>query len=499
MESEASSSTLAIEVAALVWRRSPETGLRELAFLNDRSVRVGASSRRLRLPREQVEQRESPQDKALQAAQQLGIGKELRPSGLAGCRSELRDGQLEVVVYWNFEHVSPSGGSRDDAPVRWRSIPDAIAELDHPEVAAIVRRAADMQAIREHPATPQRRIRFLRRWWQDPSTRRLAVSLPPYRAQFEHLVSMVPRSSDGGSSTQETRMGSWIGIGRQLLNRAENALRAGETELGWKYFHEAQRVELYGLALLDPGALRTRASEIRHEAGKLSADSWRKKSIEASLADPEKLTGHPADVRVVAESHRILTEEFANRYEKLRFLRRQTSVLIGLAAVVLLLLVLREPLGLDRYALTFPAAAGIGSQAPPAAQIDGGSGQPTPPASLGENSEASSPALMNTPQTRPDPGIIPIALFGVLGAAISALFRVSKTAIDITIPAQRITGITTLAHVTIGAVAAVVVCMAAEAGLAGFTAESPSIYAVLAFASGFSERLLPSTMDKVKA
>ena len=287
------------------------------------------------------------------------------------------------------------------------------------------------------------------RWWslRSPSYRRLADTLPPYRHQLEQLIVQV--------SPAGTPQPSWATSARSLLDRAEEALRAGRAELGWRYLFEAQRLELQGVARLGERALRARATALALEAdSKLRA--WRKTTSPAMLEKPDALTTAPADVYVVAQVHLLLTEAYTNTYLKISALRNQMALLI-LAVVMALLLwfVLEDPRALGD--LTMPRDVAASGEAPLAS----------------------------------------VLLFGVMGAGISGILALARLSPSLKIPEQITHWYVTIARLAVGGVAALVVYLAIHAGVVEVVGGSPGTALVVAFASGFSERLLTSAVEKV--
>ena len=284
-----------------------------------------------------------------------------------------------------------------------------------------------------------------------PSNRgRLEDSLFPYRKYLYQLIATT--CPPAPVSTVEQGECSWASHAKTLVDHAEKAAAAGRTELAWKCFHEAQRMEIYGLqqrARVDSEALRARANYIANEAHqKLSG--WRKETVKDLLGSPDC----PRDdftVAQITESHLILTEAFANTYHKLRAQRWQVG---ALAAVAILALVFWLALGW--FHVLRPDVA------------------------------ANSPRLL----------LGSIVLFGVLGAAISGIISLVRSESG-TIPQQLAAWTGTLARLVVGGVAALILFLTIDK-IVGQPVE-PRLILLQSFAAGFSERLLTAAIDKVGA
>jgi hypothetical protein len=285
-----------------------------------------------------------------------------------------------------------------------------------------------------------------------PSNRaRLEDSLTPYRSYLNRLIA----STCPAALVQTVEQGecSWASHARMLLDHAAKAVEVGRTELAWKCFHEAQRMEIYGLQQLaargDAEPLRSRANYIANEAHQ-KLRGWRKETVKRLLGSPES----PRDdftVAQITESHLILTESFANTYHKLRAQRWQVGLLSAVAIVAL---------------VTWLALGGF--------QL------------LAANAAATLPRVL----------LGSIVLFGVLGAAISGILSLVRSESG-TIPQQLVAWTGTLARLVVGAVAALIVFLTIDKIVGQPVA--PRLILLQSFAAGFSERLLTAAVDKVGA
>lgn len=89
-----------------------------------------------------------------------------------------------------------------------------------------------------------------------------------------------------------------------------------------------------------------------------------------------------------------------------------------------------------------------------------------------------------------------IALFGAMGATVSAIMSFAATKTQDRIPESTATTLVTFSRPFVGAVSAIVVVYAFQSGLiARPDVNWPAVVWVIAFASGFSERLVVRTIE----
>lgn len=285
---------------------------------------------------------------------------------------------------------------------------------------------------------------------------RLSDLLPAYRSRLERLIASTCASALVADPVPPEC--NWAVHARRLVDCAEEALRTGRTDLGWKCLHEAERMELHGLNMLaasgETEPLRVRGRSIALEARK-KLRGWRKATVRDLLRQGKDPQWVP-DVCRLTESHHILTESFANTYHIMRAQRWQVAILAGAAIAALL----TWWLGVGTGVLSGPITA---------ASTEGGV------TALGSAD-----------------GLLPsILLFGVLGATVSSIISLVRTEPE-TIPKQLMAWTGSMARIVIGAIAALVVFLALESTvLAG--ADSRLIL-LQAFVAGFSERLLSAAV-----
>lgn len=301
-------------------------------------------------------------------------------------------------------------------------------------------------------------MRPVRKDWRSfvfMSHSRLADALPSYRSRMERLIASTCETVlKGAPAAPEC---NWAVHGLRLVDCAEESLRVGRAELGWKCLHEAERMELHGLSLLASRGvtepLRVRGRSIAFEAGR-KLRGWRKATVEDLLApgkDPEWVP----DVCRLTESHYILTESFANTYHVLRAQRWQVGVLAATAMAAL---------GTWWF--------GVG------------------PAVLSARIAAASEVTAGV--SRFPVGLLPsVVLFGIIGATVSGMAALIRTEPD-TIPKQLTAWTGSMARIVVGAIAALVIFLALESTV--LEGADSRLILLQSFVAGFSERLLSAAV-----
>jgi hypothetical protein len=306
-----------------------------------------------------------------------------------------------------------------------------------------------------HPAgwTP------LRRRLASTSLRRLACMLSTYRAELRHLAGAPAAGGEGAPPAPD-----WYREAVHLLGQAAAAVEEGDAERGWKCYLAAQRLELFGLAEKRPEQLEARALAILYEgADKLSG--WRRRTVLALLADPspgdEVELRRPvgsAEVHRVHEASLVLHEHYANEYAKLRDHRNLIAQLAAIGTLgVLGWLALVLPLAEEGPRVDFTAGA------------------------------TADPDL-----------VLAVLVSGLLGACFSGLLPLFGGPTGHRIPRQLLSRWMTLGRLAAGAIAALAAQALLASGLLPLRVEAlPWPLVVVAFAAGFSERLVVRAVDGI--
>ena len=294
-----------------------------------------------------------------------------------------------------------------------------------------------------------------RRTWRGmiaSSHARLADTITPYRAHIEHLAGSVFPTALGRTPNPGELL--WATEAIRLLQHAEQSLAVGRSELGWKCFHEAQRMEIRGLGILanegEKGLLRGRAVSIALE-GDAKLHSWRKQTVKDLLGVPGNLRAE-ATVSDVTESHLILTDAFANNYHLMRVRKWQVALLAAIAIAAL---------------VTWWGAVG--------------------PSFLTQRVTGGATPLFPA-------GLLPsVLLFGVIGAAVSGMVALVRSR-PTSIPGQLTVWTGTMARVVVGAVAALIIFLALESTV--LDGADSRLILLQSFVAGFSERVLSAAVEK---
>lgn len=275
------------------------------------------------------------------------------------------------------------------------------------------------------------------------ASRRLTASVETFEADFNDRLDRTPA----------LRHSKWAKAIKSRLETVREHHRKGEIETAWRCFTSTARLELQHAGETE---LVTRAQALRQEAGadKLSS-AWRSKTIQ-DLLDAKKiehqLPGKIDDVRWrLSEATRIRDEDADNRYYKVALVRGQRTLLLLVLIVCILVL-----LGL-------------------AAAVDW-------------NGDLADPSV----------GFIAlVAVFGALGACLSAIQSLGHASATARIPEHVASSAITITRPALGAAAALGVYAIAASGILNIALEGEEAHLTilaLAFAAGFSERLVLSAV-----
>ena len=421
----------------VVWRRGSRGP--EIAIV--RRTRYGDE---WTLPKGKLQDHESWEAAAVREVhEETGCVVERGP--FAGVQIYKVDHRPKVVVYWHMVVVTERSipAQEEVKELQWLAPTAAQARLTHSSEQRLL-----AEALRNAPPFPMSSAprRTLARLWRalSPASplERLADTLPAYRHELDLLIQI--------TSTPQAPA-AWATQAAKLLHETEQAVRDRNPEGGWRLFLATQRLELYGLRALGPEAFRARASSIRTEALQ-KLRSWRRKQVEQlfpSSTSPNQVTGPVSDAEFAAatEAALLLHEHFGNETLKHRSGRTQVRVLVLIAAVAVLW-----------FWFVGPAVLVAGNDF----RIDD--------TSL----------------------LLSALLFGLMGAAFSALTSLFTQTTSQTIPEQAFSYRITLARQAVGVLSALVVYVSLASGfisVANLTL-TPPLLLVFAFAAGFSERLV---------
>ena len=403
------------------------------------------------LPKGKPEGGETLKETALREVREE-IGCSVRVAGFAGTTRHKVNGVMKIVSFWHMEFIA-KGTIKDREEVDrvvWLRPRKALQRLDYPEE----RRLLAMALFEKNLCV------FSRFWYGlRPRRNRLASSLEAFRLELERCKDL-PGVDEEHSD--------WKDLAQSLLARAYTALDRKQLDTGWKCLLAAARMEIYGISEEERKA---RAVAICKEAeDKLKG--WRKKATLSSLdcRTDQGPTCSGAERLYYATSLR--DEHFTNEYFRMAHLRNQ---------LVILLLVLVSAL---TAIFTISTPEWFKFSSPPLVSNEENSGQDT--AVITEESSVEDPVIMPKDKMF----VMGVILFGVMGGAFSAIMSLSNTSTRKRIPEQIVDSYVTLLRPALGAAGALVVYVFISIELFKIPISSNPAFLAIAFAAGFSERLV---------
>jgi 8-oxo-dGTP diphosphatase len=344
----------------------------------------------------------------------------------------------KVVFFWDMECAASTFDRPDPREIRrvkWLKPTSALLQLTHPEERQLIE-AVCMRKLSPPPAERQRR------WWPRFQIRsrssnevRLAASLLTIQSRMEENH----RTFEERNSCRAGR--AWMAEQRKLFERAVSECNHGWFEEAWQCLSAQQQMEVLGY---DEPRIAQEVIVLRHEAAKLS--SWRRQSV-LDLTDPVPLQKLPLSARRrrVMRAMQIRDDHFNNQYKQVMLLREQVALLALVLGLVLALL-----LSID---LAYPIIA----------------------------TSSNAPMLVYA------------AMFGALGGALSGAWSLNRG--KASIPERIVNWPTTLARPLLGAAAGVAVIVLFGSNLSSV----PGAVLGLAFAAGFTERIILSAVGREQA
>lgn len=428
----AKSSVNVIQAAGgLLWRDSARG--REVAVIH--RSRYGDWT----LPKGKLQTGERWHEAALREVREE-TGCEVRLGSFAGSVSYVVNDNPKVVLFWNMTLIGECEfqQSEEVKQLIWMSVEEAVKKLDYPGERGLL---MDSHLVSRSRPSLCSRLQII---WPSATHRRLARAVACYSIELDHLIQ---RAEKEGVSTFP-----WANAARNLLDNAQQALDDNDTARGWRCFNAAQRMELFGLAELDPSELQASAQAILREAIE-KLPSWRKQAVEDLLGKEGQLRCNVGVIQVFRASQ-ILNIHYDNLYHKLGGIRQQLAILVLVALLALLTIILRVAYGLPL---------------------------------------AGDAVTIEDPQL-----VVTVALFGVMGASLSGIYSLASGSIGVRIPERLVNSWISIARLVAGAVAALVVYNFLISGLlqVGDKTSSGLILAV-SFAAGFSERLVVRAVERV--
>lgn len=297
--------------------------------------------------------------------------------------------------------------------------------------------------------------------------RRLESELNSVRAEFESLVA---RTDTEGADD------GWVRRGRTLLDKANVALEDQQLEQGWSYLHAVERLAMNGLeAVGGEDAIRGEARVLLVEAENAPL-SWRAEAVKDRLANTDGNLREEVTADDLRAAHELLHEGYESIHRKRQHLQAQFRYLrIGALLTIIAIL------------LVAIAGASVEFLATPFFEFQTGT-------SSGDTS-ATQAELVGF--------LIYIVLFGMLGATLFGIRSLRRQPASTSTP-QYLTGFqATVARVVVGAGSALAVFFFLRSelltvGAGSNLTQGPFLIAV-AFAAGYSQRLVHATVESVAA
>jgi hypothetical protein len=370
-------------------------------------------------------------------------------------------------------------------------------------------------------------ITFLYRTWEwmfPSSVQRLRNVLPGFR---QDLMALACRNTN---QTNKDQAIDWKKPAINLLERAEEAVNAGNAEQGWQCLNAAARFMLHGLSYDRDGKrlLNNHAVVIANIAAddKKGLPRWRRESINTLLKDDQNEVKKKIKVLELVEAKRILDEHSDNVYRRLAILKSRLFLLSisGLIFLIVWLFILRPPVPeivVARNTSNAPAIAGVN-----AATASASTSSPTPGVSIDTEGALAPSVSADATEISSDAGIPfvstttistsviseqrsltsnvaekfwwTVVLAGLLGGLISAF--TSAIGSDIkksNIPAELSTQSITFARLMLATLSALAVTLFMTSGILSFGQLSYELIIAIAIASGFTERLLLRAVNLV--
>lgn len=430
---------LILAAGGIVWKMGHTPALRVIAVIHRARYNDWC------LPKGKPATDESLESTALREVKEE-TGCEAKITNFAGTITYTVKDIPKVVFFWNMDIVGDCAftPSEEVDQLVWMTPLAAIERLDHPEERQLVARTISQgqnMNCQNSSSTLDSLLRFF-----SARYRRLSGSLDAFCSELEELICKT------GSSEQ-----CWAMAARELLANAGEALRKLRLDEGWKLFHAAVRMRVFGL---QENEIQNESAVVREEADKLS--SWRQKSI-------YKLIGHP-DYAPRTVSHYELYSAMFIRDEHYNNQAYKDSLSRKKALTLMLILL---------FLLIFLFILFWFCDLPPSRESGGVNDQGR---------------------------LLGAVLFGLLGSTFSAMTKMTDSAKSSSrIPEMVGSARITFLRVLMGGASAMILYVIVRSGLiSAITVDSvflkldePYPLYLLSFVSGFSERFVLKAIEKM--
>ncbi len=278
-----------------------------------------------------------------------------------------------------------------------------------------------------------------------PRYTRLAGDLASYKPLLDKRIAETKSENE-----------QWAIQAKTLIKNAEEFLTKLKIDEGWKSFHTAQRLEVYGMADEEKIAL---TEELQVECSKLN--DWRKDAILRMLGTPDQPKPLPPKAEVLVRALEIKDEHYNNQYYKNTLSRSMFQLLFMLLGAFITAIIIYFSVLINNYGHEFSHSISISGL------------------------------------------ITGVLLFGFLGAITSGiLFTRYSTRVS------RLTEIgsntiITLSKIFVGASFSIFIFLIMKSSVAeniklfNFVFDEPLDFFAVAFVSGFSERLAQRAIEAI--
>ncbi len=314
---------------------------------------------------------------------------------------------------------------------------------------------------------------------------RLAGELDGFRKEFECFASEV--SGDDPC---------WVERGRELLADAEAALEDGNVEEGWYNLHATKRLALSRYETDEDGEGRRAAIRAEGRALLVEADnateSWRTDAVRSRLAEEDGTVREQLTVEDLRAARKLLDEGYQRVHLKRHHLQKQLGHLRNIALVSVAL---------------FVAVALLSGNPTARGGFLAADWMVHPLVDLPTNESVVTNQSVN--ETGVDwhgagvpPGfLVYVVLAGVIGAALFGIRTLRKRPTSASTPQHLSSFQASMARVVVGAGSALAAFLFLSSGLlqvgGGVEENRAALLLGVAFAAGYSERLVHATVESV--
>jgi hypothetical protein len=275
------------------------------------------------------------------------------------------------------------------------------------------------------------------------------------------------------------------------LREADEALKKGQVQCAWGHYYEA---ELFGYHLLDEPSIRTHALSMLYDQ-RSSLDEDEKKTVQALLGTARANDGGwelKPDLKMeeVVAARRTVQEHYNTRYTELSMILRQLQILGFIALLLMIVLIpvlVNSPtttLSLANFKADNFTASNVVTSNLTTANF------------TGSNINALNVQASNVISASNAYFLLAIAIFGALGGTFSAMISLSNSSTG-DVPERLVNSWLTIAKPIVGAIGALAIFVLLLGGIIQALSLTNYLIFAMAFASGFSERIVFGAISKI--